>query len=822
VFNPPNSQCAMSANAIVTPLPAATQTNALTFYNGINDNNQYYLIVLYYTKVNFWTKVWKSPTVAYGSSVQFSKVFPPGNLFEGYRVVRAKDNVIVASKNRDPNELWTIDNVNSWMVLAWSDAQNNYFTGSFGTSGTYNTANIVAVNAAYPVPTKSGAVQPGITVTDNATPAKTLSGKVQKQTFKTYSANKNKVVGNKKFAFSTYTLSGTSVDISGYTVKCTYKGRETITAQAAAGTTVSAGTTTFVICLDQPKMQTALLLPGATSIVPSVVSAKTGLTPMAGPTDGTAVTSGYSVLTQYGDAQCSAGAQTTVYAAIGQCIQTGLNAAHVITAYNNGGVTSFIGTEYTSTTCDAGTQGAANEALEEDTSVVCQPSSEPGTYLSVGYTTTVPAPPAGQFVKNTYASAAACAAATSPQTVTVDTPSCSVYYGSASQKDLCAANVTVTSTTGGFFIQRYYGSAGCQGLPLVTQFNQLNVCGQDSDSGSFLYKAIESPEGPTLFQRYSYLSNTCTGQLAEALVTGSYYANQVVSQANTSMICQTTGLNDPNMGFVTVVYAPLLGFSSGWGTGRFSSQAACNSLNTTQLFSGIQYTAGCVQDADTASSYISVGGCSSNNNVVTPTTLTYTQVLAGVTVATAQSAAFQTNYILTTAAYLGVPVGSVSITSVTAASSSRRRALLQSGGVNIFVAVLATFGNVPALNNLLRNAGPAIANALATAFPGISAPPVVVVVAPASSTFWTAGVIAGVVIAGAVAIVLIVLLSILIPRMQHYRQQPQVYGGSFPTQQQFTYPQQQSGVPPGAFYASPQQQMPQAGGMEMGVKTVSF
>jgi hypothetical protein len=29
-------------------------------------------------------------------------------------------------------------------------------------------------------------------------------------------------------------------------------------------------------------------------------------------------------------------------------------------------------------------------------------------------------------------------------------------------------------------------------------------------------------------------------------------------------------------------------------------------------------------------------------------------------------------------------------------------------------------------------------------------------------------------------------------------------------------------VPPGAFYASPQQQMPQAGGMEMGVKTVSF
>ena len=186
--------------------------------------------------------------------------------------------------------------------------------------------------------------------------------------------------------------------------------------------------------------------------------------------------------------------------------------------------------------------------------------------------------------------------------------------------------------------------------------------------------------------------------------------------------------------------------------------------------------------------------------------------------ATAQSAAFKAKYVLTLAAYVDVPASSVSITSVTqrgSSSSSRRRALLQSGGVNVNVAIVAANSNVAALNRLLRNAGPVIVTALAAGFPGLTlyvAPPP----APPSTSWATPGAIAGVVVGGAVAITLIVLLSVFIPRIQHYRQ-AQVFGQGFPQQVQM---QQQ--VPPGAFTSSAQQGAQAGVQTQTGGKVVSF
>jgi len=132
--------------------------------------------------------------------------------------------------------------------------------------------------------------------------------------------------------------------------------------------------------------------------------------------------------------------------------------------------------------------------------------------------------------------------------------------------------------------------------------------------------------------------------------------------------------------------------------------------------------------------------------------------------------------------------------------------------VNVNVAIVASNVNVAGLNTFVRYAGNAIANALAAVFAGLS---LYVAPAPATSTSWaTPGAIAGVVIAGVVAIVLIVLLSVFIPRIQHY-QQAQVFGQGFQPQQQQQQMQMQQQVPPGAFFASPQH-------MEMGGKVVSF
>ena len=73
VVNTGLSQCAMTTKNLPA-LPAATSTMTMSFVNTVNDGNGYYLLVLYYTRVNFWKKVWKSPTATYGQSVQFSKV----------------------------------------------------------------------------------------------------------------------------------------------------------------------------------------------------------------------------------------------------------------------------------------------------------------------------------------------------------------------------------------------------------------------------------------------------------------------------------------------------------------------------------------------------------------------------------------------------------------------------------------------------------------------------------------------------------------------------------------------------------------------------
>ena len=161
---------------------------------------------------------------------------------------------------------------------------------------------------------------------------------------------------------------------------------------------------------------------------------------------------------------------------------------------------------------------------------------------------------------------------------------------------------------------------------------------------------------------------------------------------------------------------------------------------------------------------------------------------------------------------MGVPLSSVSVTSVTT----------QGACVNVAVAIVAVNLNLGPLDGLLASAGPAIINALAPLYPGISlcaAPtsptsPTPPTPAPSSTSWATPGNISGVVIGGVVAIVLIVLLSVLIPHMQHYRQ-AQVFGQGFQSQQ----PQQ---LPPGAFYTSSAAPQQMEAGVQMGGKVVSF
>jgi len=110
---------------------------ALTFFNAIQDDTQYYLSV---NEVNGIS--WSSLPLKYGESVEFSKTVPTPVGYRGfdysqYQVVRLTANYIVADMFPFP-----LDNSNSLLVVAWNDAQNQIYTDALGSYGASNVACI--------------------------------------------------------------------------------------------------------------------------------------------------------------------------------------------------------------------------------------------------------------------------------------------------------------------------------------------------------------------------------------------------------------------------------------------------------------------------------------------------------------------------------------------------------------------------------------------------------------------------------------------------------------------------------------------------------
>jgi len=746
----------------------STCTVQFSWFNAVRNNESYYLA---WKDVAGTTRTTQS--LPFGAILSIKTDVPNPVVTSanptGFNVVRARDNKVVASK---PS--FRLDNQFSQMVVAWTDQQNNIFTDNVGMFGPYGQACAFGWNLAYPYSTVSNAITPNVTIVDNNN--KLVSGATGTATYSTsYNNGTRQITSTTAYATRTQCWSpslSTGIpgrapvalpyqDISSYQFSCNYQSKPSLKVTVPNGNLIAVATSVFFICINDAQQQARLLFPAkgylltnqvtapqahpslpspnhdifpVIPVIPATTDRNLDLVETSGTKDvverrlqGSSLPGGYHVYYGYSTPSgaparfaCRDVTEATYYA-LGQCTQTGLQTSLIRSAVVSNGVTRFFGTDYASTNCDPSTAGLQRQSEGVDNTTVCQPSPQGTTLKSFGFTKTLPPLPAGQVAKYSYANAAQCAAGTAPLQATYSVPNrCIAYYGNAYQQNLCAANVTVTSSTGGFVVHRFYGDAACQAAPLVSHFHQLNVCGQSMDRGSFKYVPQKGASGSsvTAFMKMAYASDDCSGPLstpppgptnATNFNTTTYtWQSNAMPAGDTSMVCSPSGLADPNMAYATVVYAPVvLGFSSGWGVGRFNSLGACNALDTTKLFGGKQYTAGCVQDADVASNFISVTGCP--GVTTTPTTVTYTYAFQGVSLATAQSAAFQSNCILVVAAYAGVPAWSVSITSVVA----------QSGVVIVKVATTASNTNVAALNNLHRNAGPVIVNALGTAFPGL-------------------------------------------------------------------------------------------------------
>ena len=338
-------------------------------------------------------------------------MFPLGTFFNGLRVVRANpgnplQDKIVANYEFS-NSAYTIDNINSMMTLFWKDDQDNLFVGRFGTSGSYTTSNLVAINAAYPSSADSNVASPIVTIADASGNAVSTST----------NSDQYKSTAGSKFFWRMGPVTLPSSAIGGFSVACGMEGKETIKLTIPAGTTVPAGSTAFVYCTNDQKI--VLFQPTQATIVPSVVGqltgsvdASNGLVPAA--STGTPITTGFMQLTQYGDSACKV-TSLTKYVQLGVCQQTGLDYSVVKSASVSGSVTTFFGTPYISNNCDPTTM--APQGIEEDgvdtQTVKCQAQSESASYLSAFYTARIPATPSpGQLALYTYGSAATCAAGT--------------------------------------------------------------------------------------------------------------------------------------------------------------------------------------------------------------------------------------------------------------------------------------------------------------------------------------------------------------------------------------------------------------------------
>ena len=140
-----------------------------------------------------------------------------------------------------------------------------------------------------------------------------------------------------------------------------------------------------------------------------------------------------------------------------------------------------------------------------------------------------------------------------------------------------------TSTTGGFFVQRFFATAGCTGSPLQTNAMQLGVCTTQSvttGTASSSFVAVPQPHGQTRFTATYFIgSATC------ARGTGVTVQN-VNLGFNTTTCKRVTGAMSPmnvptGSAFYSVSFATTMGFTSGIGQISYTTSAGCAAATLT-------------------------------------------------------------------------------------------------------------------------------------------------------------------------------------------------------------------------------------------------
>ena len=243
VYAPPNSQCAMDASKLQTLLQP-TLSATMSFYNGFQDTNQYYIVMQLISLKTAWTKAWVSPAVGYGKHVEFSKLVPPGQVIKKWSVVRASDNKIVFKKNGGDDDVqtpFTLDNTNGNMIAFWGDSNNQMFSARYGYSGSFTSVNYVFANC-YQTSKYSNVAPVNFVIKDGMNKQLTPTS-VNTQFYGSGGW------GGYSIGSGVASTSGVPLDMSGWTFQCTADGKPAYTAPVPPQFTITPGSVVFILCL---------------------------------------------------------------------------------------------------------------------------------------------------------------------------------------------------------------------------------------------------------------------------------------------------------------------------------------------------------------------------------------------------------------------------------------------------------------------------------------------------------------------------------------------------------------------------------------------
>ena len=363
------------------------------------------------------------------------------------------------------------------------------------------------------------------------------------------------------------------------------------------------------------------------------------------PTPPGDLVTGYASATSFSGLPCTAANSVeSQYIKLGVCVppsnqDISRRDYSILTGYTTGSTTVFVRASYKTKNC-----GGTAYLYHYIPTGYCPATSRymQGFFNQYSLVSAPPTIPSTGTSTIDYATPAACAVTDPTQIVSATYSPVSNYtqttqcYGDGRwpprTRTLCGPQ-SFTSTTGGFVVIKNYADFACATTPTGLTFVQVNICTANNSTTSSQYTVTSSTNGVTVLSASIYRNTACSGTPLSILS----------NLANTTQICQRR--NSASQ-WSTTTFSSVLGINSGYIQAQYTTPSACAAKTQASLFFGQGSSNTCGLNTVGNSSRVVLNACGVPTAAAVLQVLYFTQTIssASLTLATAQSSAFQTTF----------------------------------------------------------------------------------------------------------------------------------------------------------------------------------